>query len=154
MRRYPKIAVNRFVLNNISYHGKGAIQEIPGVIEVRVLKKAFIASDPGLVQAGVTKRRPGLRACKYRIAFVTFPAHKIRRSFWSVRFFRRDFHERAHEHAGGLVLSLLATANQVEFLHLLEQADCLVLADVEQSLHIVERKLDKKPYSQSVGHTG
>ena len=50
------MAVNRFVLNNISYHGKGAIQEIPGLIEARGLKKAFIASDPGLVQAGVTKK--------------------------------------------------------------------------------------------------
>lgn len=25
--------VNRFVLNGISYHGKGAIQEIPGIIK-------------------------------------------------------------------------------------------------------------------------
>ena len=24
---------NRFVLNGISYHGKGAIQEIPGIVE-------------------------------------------------------------------------------------------------------------------------
>ena len=50
------MAVNRFVLNNISYHGKGAIQEITGIIASKGLKKAFIASDPGLVQAGVTKK--------------------------------------------------------------------------------------------------
>ena len=50
------MAVNRFVLNNISYHGKGAIQEIPGIIASKGLKKAFIASDPGLAQAGVTKK--------------------------------------------------------------------------------------------------
>ena len=47
---------NRFVLNAISYHGKGAIQEIPGIIQGKGLKKAFIASDPDLVKFGVTKK--------------------------------------------------------------------------------------------------
>ena len=42
--------VNRFVLNGISYHGKGAIQEIPEIIKGKGLKKAFIASDPDLVK--------------------------------------------------------------------------------------------------------
>ncbi|MCD8142873.1 MAG: lactaldehyde reductase [Clostridiales bacterium] len=48
--------VNRFVLNGISYHGKGAIQEIPGLVQAKGLKKAFIASDPDLVKFGVTKK--------------------------------------------------------------------------------------------------
>ena len=48
--------VNRFVLNGISYHGKGAIQEIPGIIKSKGFKKAFIASDPDLVQFNVTKK--------------------------------------------------------------------------------------------------
>ncbi len=48
--------VNRFVLNGISYHGKGAIQEIPGIIESKGFKKAFIASDPDLVKFNVTKK--------------------------------------------------------------------------------------------------
>lgn len=48
--------VNRFVLNGVSYHGKGAIAEIPGIIESKGLKKAFIASDPDLVKFGVTKK--------------------------------------------------------------------------------------------------
>ncbi len=48
--------VNRFVLNGISYHGKGAIQEIPGIIKEKGLKKAFIASDPDLLKFGVTKK--------------------------------------------------------------------------------------------------
>lgn len=48
--------VNRFVLNGVSYHGKGAIQEIPGIIESKGFKKAFIASDPDLVKFGVTKK--------------------------------------------------------------------------------------------------
>ena len=47
---------NRFVLNNISYHGKGAINEIPGEISRRGFKKAFVCSDPDLVKFGVTTK--------------------------------------------------------------------------------------------------
>ena len=47
---------NRFVLNNISYHGKGAIAEVPGEIQRRGYKKAFVASDPDLVKFGVTTK--------------------------------------------------------------------------------------------------
>lgn len=50
------MAVNRFVLNGISYHGKGAIQEIPGLVTAKGVKKAFIASDPDLVKFGITKK--------------------------------------------------------------------------------------------------
>lgn len=50
------MAVNRFVLNGISYHGKGAIREIPGIISSKGLKKAFIASDPDLVKFNITKK--------------------------------------------------------------------------------------------------
>ena len=48
--------VNRFVLNGISYHGKGAIMEIPGIIKSKGFQKAFIASDPDLVKFNVTKK--------------------------------------------------------------------------------------------------
>jgi lactaldehyde reductase len=48
------MAVNRFVLNGVSYHGKGAIKEIPGIVASKGFKKAFIASDPDLVKFGVT----------------------------------------------------------------------------------------------------
>ena len=47
---------NRFVLNNISYHGSGAIKEIPGEIARRGFKKAFVCSDPDLVKFGVTAK--------------------------------------------------------------------------------------------------
>ena len=50
------MAVNRFVLNNISYHGSGAIKEIPGELERRGHKKAFVCSDPDLVKFGVTAK--------------------------------------------------------------------------------------------------
>ncbi len=48
--------VNRFVLNAISYHGKGAIKEISGLVKAKGFKKAFIASDPDLVKFNVTKK--------------------------------------------------------------------------------------------------
>ena len=48
--------VNRFVLNGISYHGAGAIKEIPGIIKSKGFKKAFVASDPDLVKFGVTAK--------------------------------------------------------------------------------------------------
>ena len=50
------MAVNRFVLNGISYHGKGAIQEIPGIIQSKGFQKAFLCTDPDLVKFGVAKK--------------------------------------------------------------------------------------------------
>ena len=47
---------NRFVLNETSYHGKGAIKEIATEIKGRGFKKAFVCSDPDLVKFGVTKK--------------------------------------------------------------------------------------------------
>lgn len=47
---------NRFVLNETSYHGAGAISAIPTEIQARGFKKAFVASDPDLVKFGVTKK--------------------------------------------------------------------------------------------------
>ena len=45
---------NRIVLNGISYHGKGAIEEIPGVVKAKGHQKAFVCSDPDLIKFGVT----------------------------------------------------------------------------------------------------
>lgn len=47
---------NRIVLNTISYHGSGAIKEIPGELERRGCKKVFVCSDPDLVKFGVTTK--------------------------------------------------------------------------------------------------
>ena len=47
---------NRIVLNNVSYHGKGAIDEIAGEIERHGCTKAFVCSDPDLVKFGVTAK--------------------------------------------------------------------------------------------------
>ena len=47
---------NRIVLNETSYHGKGAIQDIATEVKTRGFKKAFVCSDPDLVKFGVTKK--------------------------------------------------------------------------------------------------
>ena len=47
---------NRFILNETSYHGAGAIKEIVTEFKARGFKKAFVASDPGLIQFGVTAK--------------------------------------------------------------------------------------------------
>ena len=47
---------NRIVLNEISYHGAGAIREIPGEVKGRGLTKAFVCSDPDLVKFKVTDK--------------------------------------------------------------------------------------------------
>lgn len=45
---------NKFVLNETSYHGAGAINAIPDEIKNRGFKKAFVCSDPDLIKFGVT----------------------------------------------------------------------------------------------------
>ena len=47
---------NRFVLNETSYHGKGAIAEIATEVKARGFKKCFVCSDPDLIKFGVTKK--------------------------------------------------------------------------------------------------
>lgn len=47
---------NRFVLNKISYHGKGAIAHIKDEVKTRGFKKAFVCSDPDLIKFNVTKK--------------------------------------------------------------------------------------------------
>lgn len=45
---------NRIMLNETSYHGAGAIQEIAAEAKARAFKKAFVCSDPDLIKFGVT----------------------------------------------------------------------------------------------------
>ncbi|MBE7720908.1 lactaldehyde reductase [Lacrimispora indolis] len=47
---------NRIVLNETSYHGSGAVQEIPGEVNRRGFQKAFVASDPDLIKFNVTSK--------------------------------------------------------------------------------------------------
>lgn len=46
----------RFILNETSYHGAGAISAIPAEVKKRGLHKAFVCSDPDLVKFGVTDK--------------------------------------------------------------------------------------------------
>ena len=45
---------DRIVLNTISYHGHGAIENIVPELTARGYKKAFVCSDPDLIKFGVT----------------------------------------------------------------------------------------------------
>ena len=47
---------NRFILNETSYHGSGAIREIVTEVKARGFKKAMVCSDPDLIKFGVTKK--------------------------------------------------------------------------------------------------
>ena len=51
---------NRIVLNTISYHGKGAIENIVPELTARGYKKAFVCTDPDLIKFGVAAKVTGL----------------------------------------------------------------------------------------------
>ena len=47
---------NRFILNETSYHGEGAIKAIETEARGRGFRKAFVCSDPDLIKFGITKK--------------------------------------------------------------------------------------------------
>ena len=48
--------MNRIILNETSYHGSGAIKQIPAELEGRGLVRPIVFSDPDLIKFGVTKK--------------------------------------------------------------------------------------------------
>lgn len=48
--------MNRFVLNETSYHGKGAVSAVADEAKNRGFKKALVCSDPDLIKFEVTKK--------------------------------------------------------------------------------------------------
>ena len=48
--------MNRFTLNETSYHGSGAIQAIPEEIKRRGFRKIFVATDPDLLKFNVAQK--------------------------------------------------------------------------------------------------
>ena len=50
------VMANRIMLNETSYHGAGAIQEIATEAKARAFKKAFVCSDSDLIKFGVTTK--------------------------------------------------------------------------------------------------
>ncbi len=63
--------MNKFVLNETSYHGAGAISAVPEEIKARGFKKAFVATDPDLVKFGIAQKVTGLLA-KANIAYYLY----------------------------------------------------------------------------------
>lgn len=47
---------NRIILNTTSFHGKGAINEIPSIVKNKGFTHIFVCSDPDLVKFGVTAK--------------------------------------------------------------------------------------------------
>lgn len=47
---------NRFVLNEMSYHGHGAIESIPAEVKAHGFTKALVCSDPDLIKFHVTEK--------------------------------------------------------------------------------------------------
>ena len=47
---------NRIVLNKVSYHGEGAIQEIPAELKAHSKKKVLVVTDPDLIKFEVSKK--------------------------------------------------------------------------------------------------
>ena len=48
--------MKRFILNEVSYHGAGAIAAVPQEIEARGFKKVLVMTDPDLIKFGVAKK--------------------------------------------------------------------------------------------------
>lgn len=59
--------MNKFMLNETSYHGAGAIAAIPEEIKSRGFKKVFVASDPDLVKFAFQKRLPIILRMRHRV---------------------------------------------------------------------------------------
>ena len=55
-RRSDDCMANRFILNETSYHGKGAVAEIVTEVKSRGLKKALVVTDADLVRFQVVKK--------------------------------------------------------------------------------------------------
>ena len=53
---------NRIILNPVSFHGKGAIKEIPALVKQQGFSHVFVCSDPALVEFGVTAKVTDLLA--------------------------------------------------------------------------------------------
>ncbi|MCF0145834.1 MAG: iron-containing alcohol dehydrogenase, partial [Eubacterium sp.] len=47
---------NRIVLNTISYHGHGAVENIVPELTARGFQKAFVCTDPDLLKFGVAQK--------------------------------------------------------------------------------------------------
>lgn len=56
LQKWGILMANRFILNETSYHGAGAIASIADEAKARSFQKALVCSDPDLIKFGVTKK--------------------------------------------------------------------------------------------------
>lgn len=61
---------NRIMLNETSYHGAGAIQEIAGEAKAHGFQKAFVCTDPDLLMRSILILRRTLPLRMYRMEFL------------------------------------------------------------------------------------
>ena len=66
---------NRIILNTVSFHGKGAIGEIPAIAKSKGFKHVFVCSDPDLVKFGITSKVTDLLQ-KENIGFTVYSGIK------------------------------------------------------------------------------
>ena len=66
---------NRIILNTISFHGKGAIEEIPNIAKTEGFRHIFVCSDPDLVKFGITAKVTDLLE-KEGLAFTVYSGIK------------------------------------------------------------------------------
>ena len=84
---------NRFILNETSYHGKGAIANVVTEAKARGFKKAFVCSDPDLIRFGVTAKVTSLldeASFPYEIYFEIKPNPTIQNVLDGVEAFKKS----------------------------------------------------------------
>ena len=59
--------VYRMIFNQTAYFGRGAIKEIPGVAKSHGFTKAFIVTDPVLLESGVIQEVEHTKAGKLKV---------------------------------------------------------------------------------------
>ncbi len=70
---------NRLILNETSYHGKGAIQNIVHEVTSRSFKKALVVTDKDLIKFNVAKKSPPClmpQACLMRFSMRSKPTRQ------------------------------------------------------------------------------
>ena len=83
---------NRIILNEVSYHGFGAIESIPDEVEKNKFKKAFICTDPGLIKAGAAKKITDVLD-KANLGYVVFSDVQQNPTIENVKAGKGEFHE-------------------------------------------------------------
>ncbi|NJP40914.1 lactaldehyde reductase [Oscillospiraceae bacterium HV4-5-C5C] len=93
--------INRIMLNNTSYHGAGAIGEIPGEVKARGYKKALVCTDPDLIRFNVAQKVTDLLD-KAGLAYTIFSEIKANPTIENVQAGVKAFHEAGSDYLIGI----------------------------------------------------